>query len=832
MKQYKHSRGIILPLLAALLALTLFPFSALALTENALESVPDFSLPEDELAADEAETNSDINPYLPSLWDLPARGTVSEEEAVRLPRLTDTELERTNRMLAALEAGEELPYQDLQVAGKTEDVQVTVFPLDPADFDGETYAVVLPPYEMSDDQLYSLICAFRQLDIPYRPDALHYRNCVRGSYPRINRYLTDEENERMKNIHRMLIRGMLDKEVLSTETACIAVRTSWEPSYTVWLYPFRRLTDDELTSIVLAEDTLWETDPDQLERAARKAARSILRLPLSMTTAGEIRQKFDNYAYYYNSFDIRYTDTGSGMEQDVTGAPSSLEICHEEYPLGGEPELKSISVWYNIDGDESDGSQAGDRQAHWLLAAEKWAAENLLLPEEKMPARWTVNLDEIDYDYVQLEASTEEWRFELWLNTIYDEIDCCNLYRNYVYYLPYDAEKHPERQPVPEGTAEKELHSDGDGYDESVSMNPWLTDMELARILRLRASLEAGEIRYEGPSVVNAQSGEIGVYPLSPEDFDGETFYVILPEGTLMNDLQLLSLLSAFDELGIPFDPDSLNARNCCRNSSMTETRELTQDEANRMQAVSEQIAAGQITRESIAEDARILVAAKGDTRYADQFCFYPYRRMTDDEIALFVFAGEASWNLDPDLLRKNTPDAVGKLVRIPEGAELEAPVLRSLHKPDDHPWIISDSAEVYEYSCDYKLSELVGQARRMDVRLLQEPGASPELFSISLHYIANGNGDESRPAGTVESRRAAAAKWAAENLLLPYDTAAEWNIGPMESAALYGRKRVSLYLKTPEYIVYLWMYPNSAEIDECVIYSLKWYRVESEKIF
>ena len=67
MKQYKHSRGIILPLLAALLALTLFPFSALALTENALESVPDVSLPEDEPAADEAETNSDINPYLPSL---------------------------------------------------------------------------------------------------------------------------------------------------------------------------------------------------------------------------------------------------------------------------------------------------------------------------------------------------------------------------------------------------------------------------------------------------------------------------------------------------------------------------------------------------------------------------------------------------------------------------------------------------------------------------------------------------------------------------------------------------------------------------------------------
>ena len=146
---------------------------------------------------------------------------------------------------------------------------------------GETYAVILPPYEMSDDQLYSLIQAFRQLEIPCRPDDLNTRNCIRERYPRQNRYLTDEENERKENIRRMYIRGMLDKETPSSNTACITVNASWEPSYTVWLYPYRSLTDEELTSIVLAEDTVWETDPDQLERAARKAARSILRLSFS-----------------------------------------------------------------------------------------------------------------------------------------------------------------------------------------------------------------------------------------------------------------------------------------------------------------------------------------------------------------------------------------------------------------------------------------------------------------------------------------------------------------------------------------------------------------------
>ena len=90
MNQYKHSRGILLPLLAALVALTLFPFSALALAENTLESVPDVSLPEDEPAVSEEETVSVDNPYLPDVWDLPARGSASEEYAFLLPRLTDT----------------------------------------------------------------------------------------------------------------------------------------------------------------------------------------------------------------------------------------------------------------------------------------------------------------------------------------------------------------------------------------------------------------------------------------------------------------------------------------------------------------------------------------------------------------------------------------------------------------------------------------------------------------------------------------------------------------------------------------------------------------------
>ena len=96
----------------------------------------------------------------------------------------------------------------------------------------------------------------------------------------------------------------------------------------------------------------------------------------------------------------------------------------------------------------------------------------------------------------------------------------------------------------------------------------------------------------------------IGVYPLNPEDYDGETFYVRLPQYQPLTDEQIRSLISAFNELGIPFDPDSLGSRNCSRRDENYvqdyESRPISEEEEQRLEIIRTLVRQGVLTKDSI----------------------------------------------------------------------------------------------------------------------------------------------------------------------------------------------------------------------------------------
>ena len=149
-------------------------------------------------------------------------------------------------------------------------------------------------------------------------------------------------------------------------------------------------------------------------------------------------------------------------------------------------------------------------------------------------------------------------------------------------------------------------------------------------VQELLAARDAGEHAvFNDGHYANAEKVfEAGVYPLNPEDFGGRTFYVVLPYFQMNRD-QLLSLISAFEELGIPFDPDSLDGTNCVRGTSLlfnAATRELTWDEQNRVKEILRIIRNGVFDREAFTSPSAcrsILVQLPGYSQSAYEYLEY-----------------------------------------------------------------------------------------------------------------------------------------------------------------------------------------------------------------
>lgn len=225
-----------------------------------------------------------------------------------------------------------------------------------------------------------------------------------------------------------------------------------------------------------------------------------------------------------------------------------------------------------------------------------------------------------------------------------------------------------------------------DNIYEDVTQWPGLTDGEIVRAKKLLAAYQAGEAKGDGQSVLNAKENVVlGVYALNPDDYDGERVYVLLP-GTNLTDEQLLAMIDAYAQLGLTFDPEALNYRNCARGGGIECTRFLTQEERERYTRLAELIERGLLDVSKL--EKQEVLCPKLDGRYfcnMEDFSFRCYRRMTDEElVAALVEMGyhDRSAEADYDEIETNSRWALCELLGCPLSMELSSIYLEGAYTP------------------------------------------------------------------------------------------------------------------------------------------------------
>lgn len=383
-------------LLSAVLAL--MPAAAFATGEDVLEPAPALDLPD---AAEEtvnaANTAAEV-PYLPYAYlDEGRSDNYPEEKRYNLPRLTEEEAARAARLAAEMKEDGKLSGNVPDCLNRKEDVAVGVYALNPEDFDGETFYVILPDSRLSDDMLRSVIAAFDRLGIPFDPVVLNGRNCIRGTpYGNANRGLSYEESERMKTIRQQVHRGMIDPASVQISSGCLyadLVETadtyfSSEP-VRFCIYPYRSMTDGELAAFAFVTEGVWDIDPALIEKQAMAQIRARVNVPLALEAEDEqMVRKADGTRIYQNRFTVSYLDDFSRPVYP-DGKPGRITVWQEQAP--DENEAKASHIWIEYYVSESAGTDGPEySEEDWKEAARQRAKEILRLPEEQLPAEWEV----------------------------------------------------------------------------------------------------------------------------------------------------------------------------------------------------------------------------------------------------------------------------------------------------------------------------------------------------------------------------------------------------------------------------------------------------------
>ncbi len=218
-----------------------------------------------------------------------------------------------------------------------------------------------------------------------------------------------------------------------------------------------------------------------------------------------------------------------------------------------------------------------------------------------------------------------------------------------------------------------ECEQDEDGLYLHTTQNPRLTLGEQKRAKRL---MEQNAV-YTGESVLEkTENVVVGVYALDPADYDGEQAYVLLP-GTCLTDEQLLSIIAAYEALGLTFDPAALTYRNCARGGGIETTRFYKAEESERNNNLAEMIRRGQlIPPEHL--DVSAVRYPKLQSEYFSgmtEFTFVPYRRQTDEEMVAQLLASgvrDETGEIDHSNVEARSRTALYQAFRCPLSMQLE----------------------------------------------------------------------------------------------------------------------------------------------------------------
>lgn len=213
---------------------------------------------------------------------------------------------------------------------------------------------------------------------------------------------------------------------------------------------------------------------------------------------------------------------------------------------------------------------------------------------------------------------------------------------------------------------------------------PELTPGEIRRAKKLMAQIQEGSIGLAGGEEIIGvkENVALGVYPLDPEDYDGEAVYVLLP-GLCLTDEQLIALMDAFGRLGLAFDPEGLSARNCMRGGGKMASRPLTEEEKERRGRLELLLQRGILQEEAAngrygisLNPEQYLLSDAGNGQLHDVFMCYPYRSVSDETLlytAITLGTRNLSDEMDLDSLHKQAYDTLTQTLALPTPLVLEA---------------------------------------------------------------------------------------------------------------------------------------------------------------
>ena len=266
-----------------ILALCMMTLFAVSNAENSVEILPT-AAPMPGLVPEE-------NPY--AFEDLSAY--YEDEWEYQTPALTKTETERLPDIQKRWNEG---MRPEKSILNLTENVCVALIQLPPDQYEGESWFLILPTREMTDEELLEVTDAYEQLGIKFSPDMVSWHNCMRGGgIGHALRSMRDDERERTRSVAGQFIRGGLRPERPFTASVTddgLGYITLDEEMFNgldfFVFYPARRMTDEELLQLYALMNKEPAAAPDEMaqyENLIRQELQAKLGMPLSAGRSDE-----------------------------------------------------------------------------------------------------------------------------------------------------------------------------------------------------------------------------------------------------------------------------------------------------------------------------------------------------------------------------------------------------------------------------------------------------------------------------------------------------------------------------------------------------------------
>ncbi len=285
----------------------------IAAAENTVEILPT-APPMPDLVVEE-------NPY--AFEDLTAY--YEGEYEYQTPALTASEKERLADAQHRWDAGER---PEVSILNLTENVHVALIQVPAEQYEGESWFLLLPARELTDDELLQMVDAYEQLGITLSADMITWHNTLRGGGIEIAlRSKSDDERARYNAISEQFIRSGLRPETPFTDSVMddglgrVTLDEedySGAPYYT--FYPARRMTDEELLQLYALNNPEPAASPSEMadyEMKLRGELQMLMGMPLSARRSEEESVHPANENNVYG--DTRMSYNTSFTEADGTG---------------------------------------------------------------------------------------------------------------------------------------------------------------------------------------------------------------------------------------------------------------------------------------------------------------------------------------------------------------------------------------------------------------------------------------------------------------------------------------------------------------------------------